>query len=389
MFPSISHLIPDLQVEDPDQPREEVLPMKVVIIGGSSAGIAAGLRLSQAGHDVSIYERRTGSGIGGLGLLLTPSVQQGMARLGIDIDGVGQPIDQFEIRDEDDCPIITRTLKQTIGVDRSSFLELLRANLDPRIVHEDMNFIGFESEGHDRVKAALFDDGTRVEGDLFIGADGVRSTVRQEWNRGPQLRPTESVELVGIYHGKLPVRLKKGALKFISQGNGLSIGVVPTSDRSAVWYMQCDPRRWPQSFSGVEERARWIGQIGERFPDPVSSIFAGSDLRRAYLWRTTDRDLPENFHRGNVLLIGDAAHPLLTFTSQGTGSAIEDALAIGALLDDNVGTGSDLDALSVILGEYSRIRKPVLKARLLMGRRMQAQFLRESSVQDQIVPICS
>ncbi len=363
--------------------------MKVVIIGGSTAGIAAGLRLSQAGHDVSIYERRSGAGSGGLGLLLTPSVQQGMNRLGVDIEGIGRHIDQFDIRDEDDLPIVSRTLQQTLGVDRKSFLERLRSNLDPRIVHEDMNFIGFESDGKDSVKAALFEDGTRVEGDLFIGADGVRSTVRQEWNGGPQLRPTDSVELVGTYQGELPERLNSGALKFISQGNGLAMGVVPTSDRSAVWYMQCDPRRWPQSFSGVEERARWIRQIGERFPDPVSSILAGSDLRKVHLWRTTDRDLPENFHRGNVLLIGDAAHPLLTFTSQGTGSAIEDALAIGALLDHNVGNGCDLDRLGGILGEFSRIRKPVLKARLVMGRSMQAQFLRETSEQDQIVPICA
>jgi len=90
-----------------------------------------------------------------------------------------------------------------------------------------------------------------------------------------------------------------------------------------------------------------------------------------------------------VLLIGDAAHPLLTFTSQGTGSAIEDALAIGGLLDNNVGKGIDPDALSGILGEFSRVRKPILNARLYMGRRMQDQFLRDSSEQNQIMPLCS
>jgi 2-polyprenyl-6-methoxyphenol hydroxylase-like FAD-dependent oxidoreductase len=90
-----------------------------------------------------------------------------------------------------------------------------------------------------------------------------------------------------------------------------------------------------------------------------------------------------------VLLIGDAAHPLLTFTSQGTGSAIEDALAIGGLLDQNGNADIDSDHLQGILGEFSRVRKPILKARLYMGRRMQSQFLSHSSERQQLVPICS
>ncbi|HIG04812.1 MAG TPA: FAD-dependent monooxygenase [Planctomycetes bacterium] len=365
------------------------MSMKVVIIGGSTAGVAAGLRLSQAGHEVSIYERRCGGDSGGFGLLLTPSVQQGLRRLGLDVAGVGRDIDQFEIRDENDRPIVTRALQQTVGVKRDSLLELLRSSLDSRVFHDGKNFLGFESAGDGSATAALFEDGTRVEADLFIGADGIRSTVRQEWNRGPQLNPVKSVELVGTFHGELPEQLSTGALKFISNDDGLAIGIVPTSDNSAVWYIQCDPRRWPQSFSSVEERTRWIRQLAGQFPDPVSSIFAGSELENARLCRTTDRDLPENFHRGNVLLIGDAAHPLLTFTSQGTGSAIEDALAIGGLLDNNVGKGIDPDALSGILGEFSRVRKPILNARLYMGRRMQDQFLRDSSEQNQIMPLCS
>jgi 2-polyprenyl-6-methoxyphenol hydroxylase-like FAD-dependent oxidoreductase len=90
-----------------------------------------------------------------------------------------------------------------------------------------------------------------------------------------------------------------------------------------------------------------------------------------------------------VLLVGDAAHPLLTFTSQGTGSAIEDALAIGDLLDHHVSRTPEPEQLDGILCEFSRHRIPILRARLQMGRRMQSQFLNPTRRTQQIVPICS
>ena len=100
-----------------------------------------------------------------------------------------------------------------------------------------------------------------------------------------------------------------------------------------------------------------------------------------------DREVPATFHRNNMLLIGDAAHPLLTFTSQGTGSAIEDALAIGDILDDH--DVADEVELDHALGEFARLRRPVLQERLQMGRRLQQQFLRPSRRCRLEVPICS
>ena len=363
--------------------------MKIAIIGGSVAGLATGLRLSQGGHDVSIHERRSTGSVGGFGLLLTPSVRHGLTSLGLDVDRLGRPVEQFEIRNEKNQSLLCRDLHQTKGVERSELQDLLTSGLDPQRLHQGNAFCHFESTADGVANAAIFEDGSRVEADLFIGADGVRSRVRQQWNRGPDLRSVESVELVGIYRGEVPQELLGRALKFIPQEGGLAIGMVPTSDRSVVWYIQCDPRRWPQCFADSQERACWLEALVDQFPDPVAHIIQGSDLSNVHLWRTTDRDLPETFHRGNVLLIGDAAHPLLTFTSQGTGSAIEDALAIGGLLDQNGDADIDSDHLPGILGEYSRMRKPILKARLYMGRRMQSQFLSHSSERQQLVPICS
>ena len=364
--------------------------MRIAVIGGSTAGLASALRLRQSGHEVSVFERRPGTNTGGFGLLLTPSARQGLQRLGAHQDSMGYSVEQSDIRDADGRSILSQGLHDTVGIERAELQNALLASLEPGILHQGKSFLGFDSDQQGVARAAIFSDGTRVEADLFIGADGVRSRVRSNWTPGPALRQVQSVELVGMYRGDgIPELLNGRFLKYCRTGEGISIGLVPTSTGSVTWYIQCDPRRWPMIFSPQQEKLAWLRQEVQQWPDPVAEIILGSDLNQTHLWRTTDRDLPTRFHRRNVLLVGDAAHPLLTFTSQGTGSAIEDALAIGDLLDHHVSRTPDPEQLDGIFCEFSRYRIPILRARLQMGRRMQSQFLNPTRRTQQIVPICS
>jgi 2-polyprenyl-6-methoxyphenol hydroxylase-like FAD-dependent oxidoreductase len=313
-----------------------------------------------------------------------------MRRIGVNLDSLGYPVEQSDIRDEDGRSILSQGLHDTVGIERAKLQDALLGSLEPGILQLGKSFLGFESDPQGGARAAIFSDGTRVEADLFIGADGVRSNVRSSWTPGPALRQVQSVELVGMYRGDaIPEILNGRFLKFCRTEDGISIGMVPTSTGSVTWYIQCDPRRWQICLSPQEEKRAWLQEEVQRWPDPVAEIILGSDLNRTHLWRTTDRDLPTHFHRSNVLLVGDAAHPLLTFTSQGTGSAIEDALAIGDLLDHHVSRTPEPEQLDGILCEFSRYRIPILRARLQMGRRMQSQFLNPTRRTQQIVPICS
>lgn len=379
------HVVTLLQVQN-----SQVEPMRIAVIGGSTAGLASALRLRQSSHEVSVFERRPGTNTGGFGLLLTPSARQGLNRLGVHQESMGYSVEQLDIRDAEGRSILCQGLHDTVGIERSELQNALLASLEPGILHQDKSFLGFESDPQGVARAAIFSDGTRVEADLFIGADGVRSRVRSSWTPGPALRPVQSVELVGMYRGDaIPELLNGRFLKYCRTGEGISIGLVPTSTGSVTWYIQCDPRRWPMILSPQQEKLAWLRQEVQQWPDPVAEIILGSELNQTHLWRTTDRDLPSRFHRGNVLLVGDAAHPLLTFTSQGTGSAIEDALAIGDLLDHHVSRTPDPEQLDGIFCEFSRHRIPILRARLQMGRRMQSQFLNPTRRTQQIVPICS
>lgn len=368
--------------------RSQGEPMRIAVIGGSTAGLATALRLQQSGHDVSVWERRSGAPSGGFGLLLTPSVHHILERLGVDLSARIHPIEQYEMLDEHGSSVMSRPLRQTSGVRRTDLVEGLGSSLAPGTLHCGTTFVGFERDERGIARAAHFSDGTSIEADLFVAADGVRSRIRRNYIGGAALSPVRTVELVGICHGdQIPETLRGRFLKAVRPGQGMAIGLVPASDNSVVWYVQLDPRRWPQAFLTPEKRHRWlIDELGDWTP-AIQDVIARSEARQVHLWRTTDREIPDTFHRNNILLIGDAAHPLLTFTSQGTGSAIEDALAIGDILDDH--DLADEAQLEHALGGFARLRRPVLQERLQMGRRLQHQFLHASRRCRHEVPIGS
>jgi 2-polyprenyl-6-methoxyphenol hydroxylase-like FAD-dependent oxidoreductase len=82
-------------------------------------------------------------------------------------------------------------------------------------------------------------------------------------------------------------------------------------------------------------------------------------------------DLMHTFHRENVCFLGDAAHPLLAFTSQGANSALEDAVTLASLLG-NAGTKENLND---VFSTYYSKRKDFISAYIQQGDAMLQEFL--------------
>ena len=68
------------------------------------------------------------------------------------------------------------------------------------------------------------------------------------------------------------------------------------------------------------------------YPKEFQKAIKKTDFNNVFLWVSKRLDLLPKFHNNNMVLIGDAAHPLLAFTSQGANSAIEDAVCLASLL---------------------------------------------------------
>jgi 2-polyprenyl-6-methoxyphenol hydroxylase-like FAD-dependent oxidoreductase len=151
---------------------------RAIIIGGSMSGLLSGLMLRRGGWDVDIYERVDSELSGrGAGIVAQCELIERLRALGLATDALGVAITTRKILDREgrlteqfDCPQVLTAWERVY--------RLLRDAFPPERYHRGRGFAGFEQ----RVDSVLarFADGETIAADLLVGADGTRSTVRQQ-----------------------------------------------------------------------------------------------------------------------------------------------------------------------------------------------------------------
>src|SRR5262249_48384533 len=160
---------------------------RALIIGGSLGGLLAAHLLRRAGWEATIFERNPDDLTGrGAGISTHPQLLEILARIGIDFDeSMGVKLDTILCFDQSGRIYLKETTRRTM----SSWGRLYRSLRDPwpsENYRLDASLIRLEQDAEG--VTAVFADGTRTRGDLLVGADGGRSTVREQFlpERKPQ-----------------------------------------------------------------------------------------------------------------------------------------------------------------------------------------------------------
>jgi 2-polyprenyl-6-methoxyphenol hydroxylase-like FAD-dependent oxidoreductase len=151
---------------------------RAIVIGGSMSGLLAALLLRRAGWEVDVYERVEGELAGrGAGIVAQPELIETLRRLGLDPPDLGVHITRRKILEpsgrmasELECPQVLTAWERVYRCLRDAFA--------PEHYHRGRGLVRLEQSS--QAVAAHLSDGSVVEGDLLIGADGLRSTVRQQ-----------------------------------------------------------------------------------------------------------------------------------------------------------------------------------------------------------------
>lgn len=231
----------------------------------------------------------------------------------------------------------------------------------------ELDTLRFDASGH--VAAARLRSGERIQAGLYVGADGHRSRARQELFPHWPMAQARVMEMVGIT-GNAQVRhwARCDLNKFHADDGGIAIGLLPVNDEHVVWYLQFDSQRFPPPAPDPSARRVFAHRLVGAWADPIPSALAGCDFSRVHLWRPVNGDLVPRFHQGNLVLVGDAAHPLLPFTSQGVSSAIADAVLLADALAAE-------DVLGDALAAYSIERRQHRAPFVAQGRALTRNFL--------------
>lgn len=314
-----------------------------LVIGGGVAGPVTALALRKAGITATVYEAYPAAADGvGAWLALAPNGLAALRTIGADkaVQALGQPVPGMVMADGAGHRFAAfdgfAELPPTLAMPRAA---LYRALTD-HAADEGISFaygkrlVGAE-ETPDGV-TARFSDGTSATADLLVGADGIRSTVRTLID--PQAPGPEygGVLSFGGYATDSGVEAEPGTMYFAF--GRTFIGHWRGPDGRLIWFAGLptdtppepgDLARVPSAAWLAELRAAFAGHVpGERLlhhTDPDLLMTVGRMERMPSV---------PHWHRGRMVLVGDAAHAPSSSSGQGASLAIESAVELARCLRD-------------------------------------------------------
>jgi len=343
---------------------------RIAIIGGGIGGLIAARALCRRGGEVTIYEAAPELREIGAGVALGPNAMKVLRSLGLedDVRAVAGRSEWAVTRNGRTGRVISKTSRQqqatSFGsagatVHRADLLDVLSHSVPGDIVTLGARCVGVQTDRD--VAVARFEDGSEVEADLIIGADGIHSVVRASLFGPDAPRFTGKI----CYRSVVPVASVPGAPP--SNDNSQWLGphgtiVLYPVRRDELINVVChydDETYRHESWVTECERS----EVLERYSDWHESllrVFSAGDVW--YKWALYDRDPIPQWTQGRITVLGDAAHPMLPYLGQGACQAIEDGCVLAAALtaksDDAVG------ALSL----YERSRRPRASQVVLASR---------------------
>ncbi len=351
---------------------------KVVIIGGGIGGMALGIILHKSGVQVIINEREPVVPMGGNAFLMH---SDGISVLQMflnkkEIDNIpGELIHTFILKRPDETEIKYLKLEPWQCIKRRDLIAFLCNQIDATLIKPNRTFSHFMYENEIAI-AAVFQNGEIEYGDIFVGADGANSQVRFNLFGKVNFSEVSVKEIIGVV--KIPTIAIKYAnvfTKYLSQEKGLSFGFIPTSHEELVWFMQFDVKLLELKDSNPDTLREFCTYLLKDFPEIVHEIIGLNDFSTSYVWNATDFDLLPTFHKKNVVLIGDAAHLAMPFTSAGTTNALNDA----KILAKKIISSNNYEEAFI---DFYKERAEDVKEHTLLGREVAQNFLHPQKISE-------
>lgn len=304
---------------------------KILIVGGGIGGLTSAIALRSKGYEVELVERDPSWSVYGVGIIQQSNVVRAVAQLGIldDYLEAGFGFDHVEVYLPDGrqvakipAPKLAEGYPANIGIGRPALHKVLgdRAKGSGAVIR-----LGVTSERLDDDGAGMtvaFTDGSNGRYDLVIGADGLYSATRRAlFPHAPVPEPTG--QSVWRYNFPRP----DDVTSLCAYEGPMGIGLVPLShDRMYMFVTtpETPGRRFEREGLAAEMRARLrnapprISDLAARITDDEEVVY--KPLECLFV------DGP--WHKGRVVLLGDAVHATTPHLGQGAGMAIEDSLVL-------------------------------------------------------------
>lgn len=339
---------PRIRGANPDAAKEAAMSSTIhtaLIAGGGIAGPTAGIALTQAGIDATVYEahQTSASGVGGA-LSIAPNGLDALDAIGASdaVRRVGTPITSIVLQSwtgrtlaEFGTPPGMPTMQFVSRSDLYCSLAAEAHSRGVRMVHgKRLVDVAEHADGI----TACFADGSSADADVLIGADGIRSTVRSLID--PAAPQPDYAGLISfgahVDHLDLP---STGGKMYMSFGRRAFFGYQVFDNASGLWFVNL-PREEPISYAAAMacDADIWLRELAATFRDdrtPAALIIERTNPADLLITGPVE-SMPKvaTWSRGRLVVIGDAAHAASSSSGQGASLAIESAVQLARCLRD-------------------------------------------------------
>ncbi|KAF9490643.1 FAD/NAD(P)-binding domain-containing protein [Pleurotus eryngii] len=344
--------------------------LDIVIVGCGLGGLAAAYCLGQAGHRITVLEAAPEIGEVGAGIQLGPNFTRLLIRWGL-----GEKLKEFGViplafrfRRYEDGRTVGWT-KWGEGMERehgSPYYHIHRADLHRLLLELARPFMSLSTNSRvvsadPGVPAVTLESGAVIHADLIIGADGVKSTIREIVVGGPD-KPVATGD--AAYRAIIPTAamLQDPGLKHLVDETEMTGWIGPK--KHIIGYCIRGKKEYNLVMAHPAP-ATEESYTAEGSTDKMRADFAGWEpqvqkllalVPSTLIWPLLDRAPLDTWIHGDgrIILLGDACHPMLPYRAQGSAMAVEDAAVLGNLLSRLTSRGQ----LTPLLYAYQSLRYP-------------------------------
>ncbi|KAJ5387649.1 Monooxygenase FAD-binding [Penicillium cosmopolitanum] len=344
------------------------VPLDVIVVGAGIGGMAAALTLGLRGHRVTVLEAAPKLMEVGAGIQVSPNMLRLFDRWGVSdlIHAQDVALEHIHVRRWEDGRLLgTMPVNKTFGQQ----VVIHRADLHNALIEKALALDNVKLRENCFVSSVDFSpasvtlaDGTVVRGDIVIGADGIKSTIRGHLLEDPNIDAIATGD--AAYRIMLPrsimekdSELKKlidepQATRWLGPARHIIAYPVRSHELYNVVLLHPDRQEVEESWTTKGSKQAMVDHYTGW--DPIVRKLIDLVVEDEVLeWKLCLHRPLRTWIRGSVALIGDACHPMLPYVAQGAAQAVEDAAALGVLLSNITSRHEIPSALQV----YEKTRK--------------------------------
>lgn len=346
--------------------------MRIAVIGGGIGGLTLALALRQRGLSATVYEQAAELAEIGAAVALSANATRELGRLGLLPETEAHSREPTELiwRDGRTAARIashpvgqghqyrTRFGGPYLGIHRAALQRVLGGALGAAPLRLGHRLDSLDEQPGAPVRLR-FTNGAEIEADLVVGADGVRSAVRRHVDGGAGLRYSGTSAFRAIIpQSRLPSLPDPLAIQFWCGPDAhlLHYAIGPEADVNLFAVVE-GPRPWPNRGASTIETAPGEALAAFDGWHPAAREMVAA-IPHPIRWALNVSPRLPRWHRGAVVLLGDAVHAMVPHHGQGANTTIEDAVTLAELLRQ----GGPLPALLDRFQSLRRARTGTIQA---------------------------